>query len=629
MTAVIGEFFRSHEIAMLHRGIADLAQVSTSLLVPFTARRLMAAQVAWLNVRWFLQHGLDVTDATERERVERWLLAEFGYVVVDGAAPGAMGGSKIFHSDRYGSTEGTTPHGGGGRSGIAGRFSAKGIGPTPLVGVGAMPGHAHGCATLEECLREAVYSEVAGAEFPWGAVPVIAVLDAGISFMDPDAQGLRSRQARRGLLIRPCVLRPAHAERAPLFRAGASGTPSGRTSQQHDVARTRAMVRAWLGDSLPGGCAVAPDVWIIRMAQQIAYAQVHRLTNGGVFSSNVSLTAELLDFGNGHALPDWSYAKMLDHAAGFGAEMVTLRAVARSLAFYFWKYGDHVAPRPEAIEHRLFSLAEAAYRQAFEQECMSLFGMKEGSPAPPWLPHLRQYFAHQQRRRVRYQYGRPTGEEVPPDPWLGDDVASRLASSSPSLPADVRTEPIHASLKEMHAGTPASVDPLRAAYVTASRRLSQRPALDRGELIARLNRLVDEVTEAAAPMASRIETTVDGLIGRSRTHWRHLPASLVVLAKKAWGHSCILFCRDMQDGTDVVWLSGVALGERLHWFGTWMSSDTELPHSTRRADGEWSVAIRVSSHASWYASVAAPAAVMRLAPGQIDSYDFVEKLPTH
>jgi len=73
----------------------------------------------------------------------------------------------------------------------------------------------------------------------------------------------------------------------------------------------------------------------------------------------------------------------------------------------------------------------------------------------------------------------------------------------------------------------------------------------------------------------------------------------------------------------------VALGERLHWFGTWMSSDTELPHSTRRADGEWSVAIRVSSHASWYASVAAPAAVMRLAPGQIDSYDFVEKLPTH
>ena len=115
MTAVIGEFFRSHEIAMLHRGIADLAQVSTSLLVPFTARRLMAAQVAWLNVRWFLQHGLDVTDATERERVERWLLAEFGYVVVDGAAPGAMGGSKIFHSDRYGSTEGTTPHGGGGR----------------------------------------------------------------------------------------------------------------------------------------------------------------------------------------------------------------------------------------------------------------------------------------------------------------------------------------------------------------------------------------------------------------------------------------------------------------------------------------------------------------------------------
>ncbi|MFC5437309.1 hypothetical protein ACFPME_12125 [Rhodanobacter umsongensis] len=620
MSAIINDVFRPDEVAMLHEGIVDLAEVSNSLLVPFTAYQLAACRVAWLNVRWFLQRGLDVTSAVERRRAEGWLLAEFGFAIDNGPSTCGERLAKVFHADRYGSSEGTTPHGGSGRSGIAGRFSAKGIGPTPLVGAGATPGHAHGCATLEECLREAVYSEVVGAEFPFGAVPVIAVLDTGLMFSDPDAQDSRRRLTRRGLLIRPTVLRPSHAERAPLFRARVSAGDQGQALQQDDVLRTRTVVRTWLNGNLPKDIVAAPEVWVVRMAQQIAYAQVHRLTNGGVFSSNMSLAGELMDFGNAHALPDWSHANLLDHAAGFGGEMWALRAVVRSIAFYLWKYGSHGDER-EKIERSLHAKAEAAYQQAFDRECLGLFGQADDVGASPSLvPALRRYFEDQQRRRVRYQYGRAERQSGAPTSWLGDEAMAYLDPTAQARSDGRVSEPIHRCLQASLSTRPAGADRLKGAYVTAVRRLSRRSSLDRGELIGRLTRLVDEAINSSQPIASPIEAVLDDLIGRSRTHWRHLPEGQVVLRKKALGRSCLLFCQDPASGAQALWLSGVALAERLHWFNTWIPADEQLHTLMRHPEGEWSAWIRVTSLSSWCASETLLAKIARTAPGQVERY---------
>src|SRR5690242_11540964 len=119
MTAVIAKYFSAPEIAALERGAVDLASISASLLVPFHAQRLDRARLAWLNVRWFLQQGIDVLNESTRRRAEAWLLDEFAYEAtpVRGISSSAF---KAFYADRYGSTEGTTPHGGSGRSGIVG-----------------------------------------------------------------------------------------------------------------------------------------------------------------------------------------------------------------------------------------------------------------------------------------------------------------------------------------------------------------------------------------------------------------------------------------------------------------------------------------------------------------------------
>ena len=489
---VIDRFFHPSEVEQLHQGIPDLGAISPDLLVPFPAQRLVSMRVAWLNRRWFLARGIDVTLVSERERVEAWLVAEFGYISQAASTALPKTDRKTFYADRYGSTEGTTPHGGSGRSGIAGRFSAKGIGVTPLVGKGAAPGHAHGCATLEECLREAVYSEIIGAESPHGAVPTIAVLDTGIDFIDPDARTRSQRHSRRGLLIRPCVLRPAHAERAALFRR-ADGMHE-LQNQREDVARARAVVHTWARAALPRRTAVPAETLIGRLAQQIAFAQVHRFTGGGLFSSNVSLLGEWLDFGNAHALPDWSHAKVLDHAAGFGAEQLTLRAICHSIAFYLWKYGGQAGP-VHTIEARLTKIAADAYNDAWNRECAALFLPDDAAANNlPLTGAIRAYFERQQNRRVRYQYGRAVDGGNANAPWLGEEIGTLVSGTTNEGAMSEGMHAIYIALKAACAGVRLKPN-IHDACRTALRRLRDRPLLDRGELVDAIHRLLRERTQ--------------------------------------------------------------------------------------------------------------------------------------
>jgi len=621
MVAVIDQYFGAEEIDALTRGTVDFRDISDSLLVPFAARRLDAARVAWINVRWFVQRGIDVFDDGERRRVESWLLDEFGYAIIGDPASWFGGAVKLFDADRYGSTEGTTPHGGSGRSGIAGLFSAKGMGATPLVGEGAPSGHAHGCATLEECLREATYAEVIDAEFPFGAVPIIAVLDTGVDFIDPDARDIRRSRVRRGLLVRPCVLRPAHAERAPLFRPLSTVNDAQVRYHQHeDVARTKAVVRHWLGMGLSEGCAVSPRELVERMVRQIAFGQVHRISSGGMFSSNVSMTGALLDFGNAHALPDWSHAKVLDHVAGFGGEMTTLRLIVKSLAFYLAKY----APDGTRVDNEaeLQDLAIAAHQSAFAKECLKLFQF--GAPlrnATPLVGFLREHFKQQQARRVRYQYGWPVGSSKGV-PWLGDTVLGREANEmgDGQREAFLRTG-FHAALKSGFADPVHNDGQLALAYITARRRFQRREALARGALIESLTKLVDRTSAVRGVIAAEVEHAMDTVIGEARSQWSDLPIHFVVLAKKAHGACCALLCIDSMRGDLIVWFQGIYHGERLRLFDRWLEAAPHVLRDLHRRGGRWCAWTPANSRSTWLSPQSPLADAVALAPCDTQWYE--------
>lgn len=620
MASVIDQHFSKDEINALERGSIDLEAISPALLVPFAARRLESARVIWLNVRWFLQHGIDVLDGKERHRVELWLIEEFGFAVIGDPSTWPARAIKQFHADRYGSTEGTTPHGGSGRSGIAGRFCAKGIGVTPLVGKDAAPGHAHGCATLEECVREAVYGEIIDAEFPFGAVPVIGILDTGLEFADPDAQTNHSRRARRGILIRQNVLRPAHAERAPLFHWTSANESQNRLSQQKDVMRTRAVVRCWLDGDFE---VPAIKELIARIACQIAFGQVHRISSGGMFSSNVSITGALLDFGNAHALSDWSRAKLLDHAAGFGDEMITLCAIIRSLAFYLNKYASSNSRM--ASERELQNYAVECHRECFEQECLRLFNLSEPVARGEKLTEvLRAHFREQQQRCVRYRHGRVDGpSKVASDrPWLGDILASAgKCETYVARPCLLLLQSIDTCLKEAFKGTHDPGRFVAGAYMTARRYFLMRKEIDRGRLMDTIMVLLKRVMRSEHFSVQEIEAAVDRIVGKSRSHWRMLPTHLVVRAKKAFGSSCALICADLIRGGQCVWLEGVGCADRLYLFDHWLTDGLDELQSLQISNGRWQASVPMESILSWFSSSSEISEVVRMAPGGFDSYD--------
>src|SRR5215469_14635939 len=172
----------ANELAAISSDVPDLCQIGTSILVPFRACRLVEPTVAWINDRWFAERGLLThIDGALRRRVCDWMLNSFAITAVaERQTPSDIEQAVLGQADRYGSSSGTSPHGGSGRVATVGRFQVKGVGRTPLVGAGVPWIHSHGVASMREAVYEAIMGEIFNAELPFGSIPVIAIVDAGV-----------------------------------------------------------------------------------------------------------------------------------------------------------------------------------------------------------------------------------------------------------------------------------------------------------------------------------------------------------------------------------------------------------------------------------------------------------------
>ena len=578
----LSRHFSAGEIARLQRDLPRLDHWSRSLLVPFTAHRIPLASVAWINRRWFLERGFDLAHERTLRQVSEWLVEEFAWCVQSGS-DGVTADTRTLWADRYGSTQGRSPHGGSGRVATVGCFQAKGIGPTPLVGQGDKPGHSHGCLSLEECLREAIYAEVMAAEFPHDAVPTIAILDTGLHFSSPEPDQLYDQNARRGILIRPSVVRPAHAERAPLFKR-----PIGdfRNGQAADVQRTRDVVAHWMSTAAHetgmNGPMEALEALVRAMAEQIAFGQVQRLFSGGYFSSNVSIRGELLDFGNTHALPNWVHAHVLRLDPGFGKEMELIRPLIGSLVFYFAKYHGRGDLRDlENRAERVWTMAKETYAQTWKHYALSLFQAAglEGRAQECVHSVLLEYFRSQQRHRVTYLLGVSRAHSTLPETgWLYD-----VLLEDQSLPS--REEDALRRIAEVLKSDGRST--LYLALGTAARLLRPRPSIDRRYLLDTLAAAVPHGAAQETVDCSAIARLVQHTISAARRHWSRLPEGYVVLAHASSEGSSALLCATHPDGPRAVWAEGVC-GDSgdLHWFGRRVAV-SEFPQGVHRDETYW------------------------------------------
>ncbi|MHC8391256.1 hypothetical protein ACYZTM_25170 [Pseudomonas sp. MDT2-39-1] len=229
------------------------------------------------------------------------ILREYSYRVSSAAENLENGSvdSKLFFAERYGG-EFISRNGGGGRCGFDGLFQLKGIGRTPLVGAHNDAVHSNGMLDLESAIHEAIWGEVIQIALPYGAARTVAVIRLNESFV------LDGRTHARALLVREAVVRPAHFERATLFK---EDVPLG-ASLSNDARRVqRAMQR--IHEFLPQSrdsdftnasnwtsidsfrCGIAELAR--RYASQFAVARCKNIMHMMMSSSNLTITGGWLD----------------------------------------------------------------------------------------------------------------------------------------------------------------------------------------------------------------------------------------------------------------------------------------------------------------------------------------------
>jgi len=361
------------------------------LYVPFNVRPFRRARIAWLNQRWLAGAGVDVGDANVLREVADVLLTHFGVGAPHASDPDELyvDRNRTLFADRYGAPNGSA-HGGSGRVGTFGRFNAKGVGRTPLVSQHTDFYHGHGCMWLEEGIRETILAEFAHRMLPHGAVPVVAVIDAGCGIVWRGGQV----GARRAVVVRPAFLRVASFMRSIFF--GNSGLLN---SDQHlDELRVRDM---WTGDWGAAGVEATLMTAFERLGEQYGAGRAMRVWPGPPFASNVTLDGSLVDFGSFRALPDWSRAQGEVPAHGFWGEGALVESAARALERIGRRYG--------------FALSALEVLHRFETGCvrgdsdqLSRSGIATGTPSAEEIVAARA----RHRTRVVGLAGNGDGETV-------------------------------------------------------------------------------------------------------------------------------------------------------------------------------------------------------------------------
>ncbi len=512
------------------RLILNPADLGPHINVPLRVWPVRGAGLLWLNDRWLLENGVDVTEPDVRTRISHSILEAFAVSTVP--SPG-MVPLRHLGAERYGGTGGAV-HGGSGRCGSAGDFNAKGIGRTPLVSEAMDIYHKHGWLSLSEALREAVNAEIADIELPYGGVPVVAIIDTGRSFqVEPD-----SPWERAAIVVRPNFVRPAHFERSIFF--GDSGHPA--AQQFIDAQRVRDAVTA--AAAAPARYPSLTDMFL-RFSRQIGAARAKRLWQGQFLTSNLSVDGALADFGSFRSVPNWR-ATVGQAGERFGTELTQLRKAMLSLAFYITKYaGDTLA----ALDLRAFlPQIEQAEADAFADACRWGLGLED--PAAADLTRaLQDYYQLQQATRLADNVPEATS-------WLYDFFSpTREPAAGPR-----RELALGRHIRSLFDRAASGNHRESTSLNKARRFLCPQPMLSY-QLASGRARRIEQAIAAGHPAPARlVETHIRGQVARHRRSWATLPTHLDVIGRRSG--SDLLHCLDLRTGASCLWLEGYRLGDR-------------------------------------------------------------------
>ncbi len=522
----------------LHHLSDVLQELGPHLVVPFAVKLLDQPMVVWRNHRWFLANGINSLDVGVAAEVDSWLLKT--YAVRSANAPEILAGDFDGHlvADRYGANRGAT-HGGSGRCGIAGAFNAKGVGRTPLVPDNVDWIHSNGRMTLEEAIRDAICSEIAVAEQPFGAVPIVAIIDTGEYVTWEDAAG----GERTAIVVRPNFIRLAHFQRSIFF--GTSGFEG--SDQQIDALRTRDAVQ-WLWHRHDGDLAETLSLLSYKLLRQNAFSLVHRIWPGPFTPGNHTLDGELLDFGAFTSCSSWQRAFSKNGNGSFGDDCGQIASFFESLAFYLEKYRPTQYP----------PCSSPCVDTSLNHVAAELRAIVGGADVPDELRDLPLLLLSvlQDEQRIKTEL-----PEAPGRPWLYKAFSSHKENR---LSPDCLHCPDLFAIADR---APGFRGRSLALWHQLRRTIRPRPFIYRQEFRVRVQHALQMVEDGFIGLPAAVDYLFASTVTQSRRVWRLAPAELIILEQKCGLHWSTLQCFDARNANECVWAEGTFDGERVHFEG--------------------------------------------------------------
>jgi hypothetical protein len=287
--------------------------------------------------------------------------------------------SKVALGERYGG-QGLGANGGGVRCGVLDDVQIKGIGANRLAGLTTDYFHSYGGASLHEGVLEAIWGEVTSDVLPFGGVRSFALVDIDMRVPVKFPKTGHPSHTKQVLILRECVVRPAHFMRAVLF------LPKTEDFLCHDTHRTKEAVKNIInslrsvnilfGDLTDDIKYIDDALWEIfrRYARQIASARARRIMHGSLTDSNVALDGRWLDFGSISTVGDFGRIIIPRGAPDFLLEEASFINIADSLVFYLSKYYPNFKSKTSLTSGILFNSMVKNINEYFKEELLKLCG---------------------------------------------------------------------------------------------------------------------------------------------------------------------------------------------------------------------------------------------------------------
>jgi hypothetical protein len=258
---------------------------------------------------------------------------------------------------------------GGVRCANIGACQVKGIGPTILAGRSTDKWHKHGALSLQDAVKETIFSELFHFALPHGAARPIAIYDLGVKFATEVGAEKLPGSAPRGLFVREPIVRLAHFMRSSFMNVSDE-------IAARELPRMRAMVPtlvdhvcAEVGEPSLEMAEVGLERLYSRVLEQTIAMRLKRLVHGSMIPSNFGIDGRLVDFTTSTAISSLQPVVVsLGSACSQTQHKQVLDTVA-DMVFYVAKFDPRCSANRPQIERATKNIIDTANR-AYENKVM-------------------------------------------------------------------------------------------------------------------------------------------------------------------------------------------------------------------------------------------------------------------